>query len=257
MSYTDEQRRLIGEEVTRIRVLKGLGKEGASEAAGVSSITWKRVEDGEPVRDASLGRVLVSLELEVQQILHGRQRSPSQPAAANVDPPAEHTVADERKILEQSWSRVTRLADAVLDTDDASEELRAAARDVVYDVSAHLIIRILTGEFSRQLEGWLARIYSEREGLYRQLSTGEPEFPWFTGRNDMAAQPLRGDVSAADLVGQIRELFGELRRRVPQVGAVVDESQVWSQSFVEGLRDELPTVGRREDRDHTDELGGR
>lgn len=74
-------------------------------------------------------------------------------------------------------------------------------------------------------------------------------------RGDIPGQ--NGDVSAADLVGQIRELFSELRRRVPEVGAVVDESQVWSQGFVEGLRDELPPVGRREDRDHTDELGGR
>lgn len=69
--------------------------------------------------------------------------------------------------------------------------------------------------------------------------------------------PVVDDVSPAELVGKIRELFGELRQLVPRVGAVVDESQDWSEGFVDRLRDELPPVGRSEDRDHPDELGGR
>lgn len=92
----------------------------------------------------------------------------------------EFTIDDERELLEQSWSRVMRLAAAVLGTVDASEELRAATRDVVFDVSGHLIIRILSGEFARRLEGWLARIYTERARMWRELSTGEPVFPWYT-----------------------------------------------------------------------------
>lgn len=77
-------------------------------------------------------------------------------------------------------------------------------------------------------------------------------------REDVPEQEERrkDEVSASELVGQIRVLFGELRRRVPEVGAVVDESQEWSQSFAERLRDELPPVSRSEDRDHTDEFGG-
>ena len=63
MTYTDEERRRIGEAVRRARIRAGLDKEPAARAAQVNSITWKRVEDAEKVRDASLGTILASLRL--------------------------------------------------------------------------------------------------------------------------------------------------------------------------------------------------
>ncbi|MFD0927245.1 hypothetical protein [Williamsia deligens] len=43
--------------VVRRRLEKGLSKEAAATAAGISSITWKRVEDALPVRDIKLRSV--------------------------------------------------------------------------------------------------------------------------------------------------------------------------------------------------------
>lgn len=72
MGYTEEERQKIGEVVRRARVGKGLDKEPAARAAKVNSITWKRVEDAESVRDASLGKILTSLGLpDAQEVLQG------------------------------------------------------------------------------------------------------------------------------------------------------------------------------------------
>lgn len=79
MSYTDDERRRIADAVRRARVEQELDKEPAARAAKVSSITWKRVEDAEGVRDASLGKVLSSLGLpDAGTLLTGRSStSPS------------------------------------------------------------------------------------------------------------------------------------------------------------------------------------
>lgn len=53
-----QQRIDLGREVTAARLGAGLGKEAAARDIGVSSITLKRVEDGERVRDDILARVL-------------------------------------------------------------------------------------------------------------------------------------------------------------------------------------------------------
>ncbi|MFE5309753.1 hypothetical protein [Isoptericola sp. NPDC056605] len=50
--------------VERERIARGWGKEEAARQAGINSITWKRVEDGERVQDASLGKVLAALETD-------------------------------------------------------------------------------------------------------------------------------------------------------------------------------------------------
>jgi len=46
-----KDRTVIGVAVYRARVAKGWGKEKAANTAGVSSITWKRVEDGLAVQE--------------------------------------------------------------------------------------------------------------------------------------------------------------------------------------------------------------
>lgn len=48
----------VGRAVERQRVAQGLSKEAAARKAGISSITWKRVEDGLPVQDAKLAKVM-------------------------------------------------------------------------------------------------------------------------------------------------------------------------------------------------------
>lgn len=59
---TDERRRL-GKRVAGARIEKGWSKEEAARKAGMSSITWKRVEDGLNVHDTSLATVLRTVGL--------------------------------------------------------------------------------------------------------------------------------------------------------------------------------------------------
>jgi hypothetical protein len=61
MAYSEHKRRQIADAVRRKRVADGLGKEEAASRAKISSITWKRVEDGEKVRDVSLGKMISSM----------------------------------------------------------------------------------------------------------------------------------------------------------------------------------------------------
>lgn len=59
--YTDEQRSLIASEVERARLDRGWGKEEAGRHAKISSITWKRVEDGLKVQTTKLRAIEVAL----------------------------------------------------------------------------------------------------------------------------------------------------------------------------------------------------
>lgn len=54
----DDERKTLGLEVASARTKRGWSKERAAREAGVSSITWKRVEDGQIVQDASLAVIL-------------------------------------------------------------------------------------------------------------------------------------------------------------------------------------------------------
>lgn len=59
----EEQRTQLGRDVTSARLRRGLGKEPAARAIGVSSITLKRVEDGLSVREDSLAKILTFFDL--------------------------------------------------------------------------------------------------------------------------------------------------------------------------------------------------
>lgn len=86
MPYTDADRRRLADIVRRERIDKKLDKEPAARAAGVSSITWKRVEDAEGVRDASLSKILTSLGLtDADSLLAGGEAHP-QIRKANYEP---------------------------------------------------------------------------------------------------------------------------------------------------------------------------
>lgn len=76
MPYTDSQRRRIAAAVRTARIAAKLDKEPAARAAEVSSITWKRVEDAEDVRDASLSKILQSLHLSPEAVLGKAARQP-------------------------------------------------------------------------------------------------------------------------------------------------------------------------------------
>jgi hypothetical protein len=66
---------------------------------------------------------------------------------------------------------------------------------------------------------------------------------------DIVAEFLTGNqVSTSELVGQIRAQFNELRSRVPEVGAIVDESEDWPQGFFDGSGEQSPPVRRRKNR---------
>jgi transcriptional regulator with XRE-family HTH domain len=56
------------------------------------------------------------------------------------------------------------------------------------------------------------------------------------------------ELSTSELVGQIRDLFGELRRRIPEIGAVVDKAQDWPESFFEGASEQSAPVRRSKHR---------
>lgn len=53
----------LGERVEQARILAGWSKEHAAREAGISAITWKRVEDGLSVHDTKRAAVLRVLGL--------------------------------------------------------------------------------------------------------------------------------------------------------------------------------------------------
>ena len=59
-----EQLERLGHRVERARLGKGWSKEQAAREARISSITWKRVEDGLGVQDVKRAKVLEVLGLD-------------------------------------------------------------------------------------------------------------------------------------------------------------------------------------------------
>ena len=59
-----EQLERLGSRVERARLARGWSKEQAAREARISSITWKRVEDGLGVQDVKRARVLEVLGLD-------------------------------------------------------------------------------------------------------------------------------------------------------------------------------------------------
>jgi hypothetical protein len=79
---TDETRLRLGEMVTARREALGLTKEAAARLAKITSITWKKVEDGEPVMNtkyAVISNVLWSDPGAIKTYLTGGPE-PSEPA---------------------------------------------------------------------------------------------------------------------------------------------------------------------------------
>lgn len=107
MTYTDEERRRIGRAVELRRVDLGWGKEEAARQSGISSITWKRVEDALTVQPVKMRRVEAALNWSIGSI---------ERVARGRDP-----VVDERA-SEPSWG----------DLDDADELWRGFKESTIF-----------------------------------------------------------------------------------------------------------------------------
>ena len=100
MPYTEEERQQLASIVRTARLAAQLDKEPAARAAEVNSITWKRVEDAEGVRDASLGKILSSLGLPTADELISEANHPEpqlgapRPQAPRADWPAVGSLAE-------------------------------------------------------------------------------------------------------------------------------------------------------------------
>jgi transcriptional regulator with XRE-family HTH domain len=66
---------------------------------------------------------------------------------------------------------------------------------------------------------------------------------------EIAATPI-SQLTTSEVVGQLRDLFNELQRRVPTVGDivgdVVDKTENWPKGFRDGVRKQPPPVSGRE-----------
>ncbi len=140
MPYTDAELQRIAASVRSARIKKQLDKEPAARAAKVSSITWKRVEDAEGVRDASLSKILSSIGLTVESALNGEE--PSIDQAQDYAPEFRKLPADMTHALrvEELWRLLTALADSP----DGDPERQQKADDVLVSFADFLIEMLLT-----------------------------------------------------------------------------------------------------------------
>lgn len=138
MPYTDAELQRIADSVRSARIKKQLDKEPAARAAKVSSITWKRVEDAEGVRDASLAKILSSIGLTVESALNGEEPS-SDPVPV---PEFQRLPADMTHALriEELWRLLTALADSP----DGDPERQQKADDAIVSFADFLIEMLLT-----------------------------------------------------------------------------------------------------------------
>lgn len=144
MAYTEEERRRIAETVKSARIARNLDKEPAARSAKINSITWKRVEDAESVRDASLGKILSSLGLPSadellgqQTIYNGPWSEPNDESTTSPTPPVadgEPTIVHATRLL---WNRIVALADSPEgdpQRQDKADRVVIVAADVIADV---------------------------------------------------------------------------------------------------------------------------
>lgn len=135
---------------------------------------------------------------------------PEHPAVDNTDDEIDELDAVENLValVAQGWRQARVLADAVAAVPNPADELLAAARDVVHFIDSYLIIQILDSGYAKQMEKWLERIYRERTEIFRQLSVGEPRFPWLTAEELSSDNPQSGDDPLRDAYEETVGLVG-------------------------------------------------
>ncbi|WP_370094535.1 helix-turn-helix domain-containing protein [Streptacidiphilus sp. MAP12-20] len=112
---TAEDLKRLGRLVTSRRAQLGISKDEAARRAGMSNVTWKRIQDGLPVRDTSYAKV--------DAVLHWPPGTSLAIANGSTDDPLASEVTGD--------VRITRLP-------DAEDSLRTAVQDAVITTAPDL-----------------------------------------------------------------------------------------------------------------------
>jgi hypothetical protein len=193
----------LGEHVAARRKNRGWSQAAVADRGGPSDTLQSRIEAGEwrPSRGVAetLKKIDVGLEWEdgsASRVLDGGEPTPRRPVNRDGKPlpdrgrpviPGDNDPRILELLVAEGWSTARELAAAVTASEQPSERLLAATRDAVHFIAAYLISRILNSQHAARMDNWLSLLYVEREQLYRQLSDGEPDFPWLLTRSEAKA----------------------------------------------------------------------
>ncbi|MBN7324444.1 Uncharacterised protein [Mycobacteroides abscessus subsp. massiliense] len=119
--FSADERAQIAAHVASARIAHGWGKEEAARQAGVSSITWKRVEDGLGVREPKLRAIEAALDWP-EGTIHAvaRENHAPQSIPVNMTYRARHTTIG----VDEECAAMDRVA-AALDELNHSPEAQA------------------------------------------------------------------------------------------------------------------------------------
>lgn len=225
MAYTEEERRRIAETVKSARIARNLDKEPAARSAKINSITWKRVEDAESVRDASLGKILSSLglpsadELLGQQVIYGvprieaNEEQPQSPTLPVID--GEPTIVHATREL---WRRILALADSP-DGDVERQHKANKAVAVAADVITEILLGLHAGPSAKPLieEMFTRATSAPRQHHHADHTTTE-------GGQDGLESASQSDASPEEDEGKKNpdELADEGQSASARLGAAVD-----------------------------------
>lgn len=135
-----EQRSALASAVELARLSRGWGKEEAARRAEVSSITWKRVEDGLGVQDGKLGAILNALGLRLGP--DGFVETAGRPASELLPEPLSRPYDDEivRRLRYVAELQIEALwADAQSEAAEALPDDPDRAAMILTDVAAVII----------------------------------------------------------------------------------------------------------------------
>ncbi|PWK81647.1 helix-turn-helix protein [Lentzea atacamensis] len=107
---TDDARQRLGDLVAARRKELGLSKEAAARLAGISSITWKRIEDGDPVQDAKYASASTALNWDPSAMenyladgLPPHEPSPAEDFIADAPDPVVETMLETIRKQHPDW----------------------------------------------------------------------------------------------------------------------------------------------------------
>lgn len=233
MAYTEDQRRVIAEAVRNKRITRGLDKEPAARAVDISSITWKRVEDGKGVRDASLAKVLSFLGLpNAEDLVSGRSAT-----EGRAPEPTHPRLAGAVHYGTLLWDAVVDAADSVRGT--PCEQKAEHAVIVAADVLPELVLMLNPGPSARPLLEQTIRRGAEALDRIEQLAMNG-------ARHDVETAP---ESYASPQVLEDEEALVDDAEETRRLNALVDR-QLAPEALSEGM------VVSIEDADNRHQHGG-